>query len=326
MASSHAKSPCCQGRSIRFGKRRRQCVVCRKTWRVRKKRRGRKRLRRDTRLAVRYVRRILVAPRLSTDQRQRRLAASANYLQEDTRWLSLPVLPPLIAVADAVRVRAEKRVWTIYLILIRRSCASRAWIAEPYMREGKESWQGWQDAFAAIPEKTRRAIAALVSDGHSGLVSVAHRNGWLLQRCHFHLIAKLQGRRSRWGSGRHRLMGEYLYALASEIMTNPDEETAGRLLMELEARRELLGVGQIQRYLSGFFRNIPEYRTYLHNPHLHLPRTSNAAEALAGIIRRFLNRAHGFRTHASLIRWVRTLLKERQTIACNGSPPTKLLR
>lgn len=161
MTSLHAKSPCCQGHIIRFGGRRRQCVVCRRIWRVRKKQRGRKRLRRDTRLAVRYVRYILVAPRLSMDQRQRRLAASADRLQEDTQWLSLPVRPPLIAVADAVRVRAEKRVWTIYLILIliRRSCASRAWIAEPYMREGKESWQGWQDAFTAIPEKTRRAIA-----------------------------------------------------------------------------------------------------------------------------------------------------------------------
>lgn len=109
-------------------------------------------------------------------------------------------------------------------------------------------------------------------------------------------------------------------------MTNPDEETAYWFLGELVTHRALLGAGQIQRYLSGFFRNMPEYRTYLHNPRLHLPRTSNAAEALVGIIRRFLSRAHGFRTHASLIRWVRTLLKERQTIACNGSPPTKLLR
>lgn len=326
MTSSHAKSPCCQGRIIRFGSRRRQCVVCKKTWRIRKKQRGRKRLRRDTRPAIRYVHRILGASRLSTDQRQRRLAASADRMREDAPWPSLPAHAPLIAVADAVRIRAEKRVWTVYLILIRRSREARAWIAEPYMQEGKESCQGWQDAFALLPDKTRKAIAALVSDGHSGLVSVAHRNGWLLQRCHFHLIAKLQGRRSRWGSGRHRLMGEYLYALASEILTNPDEETAYRLLGELAAQRTLLGAGQIQRYLSGFFRNMPEYRTYLRYPSLHLPRTSNTAETLAGIIRRFLSRAHGFRTRTSLFRWVRILLKERQTIVCNGSPPTKLLR
>lgn len=330
MPSSHAKSRCCGAKVIRFGHRRRQCTVCRKTWSIRKKRRGRKRLRTDPSLVIRYVRRTLppaaATRRQSTDQRQRRLVRSGDWLRRTEPWPSLPVRPPLIAVADAVRIHVEKRILTIYLILVRHASASRAWIAEPYVQEGKETWQGWQEAFATLPGRTRAAIAALVSDGHKGLVSAARRHEWLLQHCHFHLIAKLQGRRSRWASSRHRLAGEYLYALVHEIITHPDETVAYRLLRELEAHRAALGSGKIQSYLSAFFREMPEYRTYLEYPNLHIPRTSNTAEALAAMIRRLLSRAQGFRTRNSLLRWVSALLKTQKTIACNGSAPTELLR
>lgn len=284
----------------------------------------------DPALAVRYVRRMLPPAAAqhswSKDQRQRRLARSGDRAQHTMPWSPLPSRRPLIAVADAVRIRVEKRIVTVYFIVIRRACASRAWIAEPYVQEGKESWQGWQEAFAALPEPTRAAIVALVSDGHQGLVSVAHRHEWLLQRCHFHLIAKLQGRRSRWASSRHRLAGEYLYALVHEILTHPDETVAYRLRDELEAHCAALGKGQIQRYLWTFFREMTEYRTYLRHPTLHIPRTSNTAEALIAMIRRFLSHAHGFRTRASCVRWVTVLLKTQQTITCNGSAPTELLR
>lgn len=327
MASLHAKSPCCGEKVVRFGNRRRQCAACRKTWRIRKKRRGRKRIRTNPLLAVRYVRRMLPpADARNKDRRQRRLARSGNHLERMLPWPPLPSRRPLIAVADAVRIRTEKRILTLYLMLVRSASASRAWIAEPYVQEGKESWQGWQEAFAILPVRTMKGIVALVSDGHKGLESVARRHGWLFQRCHFHLIAKLQGRRSRWASSRHRLAGEYLYAMVHEILTHPDDATAYRLRDELEEHMTALGGGQVQRYLRAFLRETPEYRTYLWYPLLHIPRTSNTAEALVAIIRRLLSRAHGFRTRASIIRWVTALLKTRQTMMCNGSAPTELLR
>src|SRR4029453_9131404 len=40
MHSCHAKSPCCQAKIYHFGSRRRQCSQCKRTWRIRKKRRG----------------------------------------------------------------------------------------------------------------------------------------------------------------------------------------------------------------------------------------------------------------------------------------------
>src|SRR3989339_895570 len=38
----HGKSPCCQAKIYKFGGKRKQCSLCKKTWSVRKKKRGRK--------------------------------------------------------------------------------------------------------------------------------------------------------------------------------------------------------------------------------------------------------------------------------------------
>src|SRR5438132_9297316 len=42
MHSWHAKSRCCRAKIYHFGSRRRQCSQCKRTWRIRKKQRGRK--------------------------------------------------------------------------------------------------------------------------------------------------------------------------------------------------------------------------------------------------------------------------------------------
>jgi len=41
MAPLHAKSLCCGAQVRRFGRRRRQCTLCKRTWRIRQKKRGR---------------------------------------------------------------------------------------------------------------------------------------------------------------------------------------------------------------------------------------------------------------------------------------------
>src|SRR3990167_1503103 len=54
MKKLHAKSPCCRARVVKFGARRRQCAFCKKTWRLRKKKRGRSRLRGNSPLLLRF--------------------------------------------------------------------------------------------------------------------------------------------------------------------------------------------------------------------------------------------------------------------------------
>ncbi len=140
----------------------------------------------------------------------------------------------------------------------------------------------------------------MVSDGHSSFLSVARRNNWLLQKCNFHIIAKILGRRSKGPKSRHRELGLRLYNLVSDVLSNPSDEKIISSLKQLKNIKENTSSTQLKRYLSGFIHRHKEYRTYLKYPELNLPRTSNSAEALIGMIRNLCHRAHGFKTINSL--------------------------
>ena len=55
MKKLHAKSPCCSADAVRFGKRRKQYAEYKKTWRIRKKQRGRDWIRGSVPLLLRFL-------------------------------------------------------------------------------------------------------------------------------------------------------------------------------------------------------------------------------------------------------------------------------
>lgn len=323
----------CGGIIIRWGGRRRRCGRCKATWSMWKRRRGRRRKRVAVTLVHQYVRRELPSLSIaaqkraqSKDQLQRSLKQSREFFVTDTQWPTIYSGNRLIVIADAVMVHAEKRIYTFYLLLLRPVDGNRAIITKPYIQEGKESWQGWQYAFQELPREVHHSITALICDGHRGLYSVARQNKWHIQLCIFHILAKIQGRRSRWAYSRHRGEGSQLYQLLKTVLTSISEQEVLSALLGLAEVRAKTKSPQLKRYLSGFEKSYHLYRTYLIHPELHLPRTSNSAEALIRMIRALLSRAHGFRTKDSLIQWIEALLKSKQTIACNGFLPTELIR
>ena len=341
MKNLHAKpahrsgwSLCCRGEVIRFGKRRRQCILCSQTWRVRKKKRGRKTKRTSKELFKKYINReiptLYALARIrngkSEDQRQREMKRSLEQFVKNTPWPELPSGEPLIAVADAMIIMVDKKLYSFYFILVRRILDKEAVIAPLYVCEGKESYPGWWEAFAKLPPATLASIYALVCDSHIGLQYVARQKGWIMQQCNFHLIARIQGRRSRWAQSKHRKTGEYLYQLVKEAITNPDEEAILDTIREIWEAGQTTSSKNLKTYLSGFTRRYWEYRSYLQYPELHLPRTSNSAESLIGSVRKLCSRAHGFRTIRSLKLWVIALLKKKKVATCNGALPTKLMR
>jgi len=330
----HAKSPCCRGRIIKFGKRRRQCILCRTTWRIRKKKRGRKTKRAPKELFAKYIQREIptsytlarIRKGKSEDQRERAIRKSLKKFVHRTPWPPLPYGEPLISVADAMMITVDRKLYTFYFILVRRILESKAIIAAPYVREGAESYEGWWEAFARLPGATLASVRALICDSHLGLQYVAGRRSWIIQQCNFHLIARVQGRRSRWTKSRHREQGERLYQLVTEVITNPDEEAILDAVRELWELSRTTSSKNLKTYLSGFTRKYWEYRSYLQYPKLHLPRTTNSVESLIGSVRKLCARAHGFRTIESLTLWVYALLKKKKFATCNGSLPTELTR
>lgn len=290
------------------------------TWRIRKKRRGRKRLRATAWHAARYLRNRAPRPsRFTAATYSYRRAASRAALLRNLSWPEPPRTGPLILVADAFLQRVEDVWYTWYCVLARASDGEDAAILPPRCRRGTEVAIGWQEAFAALPAAVLRHSVALICDGHNGLILEARRRDWLIQRCHFHLLARLQSHRSRWRRGRYQTEGKKIHAAVHEVLTARSKHAVTLALRQLSVIGRTTTSWEIRRVISGLMTNYGEYRTYLRHPELRLPTTSNTAESFIGLIRAICQRAHGFRTLRSLHAWIEAFVKIQRTMKCRGN-------
>lgn len=326
MNTVHAKSPCCRARVIHFGGRRRQCVRCGRTWRIREKRRGRKRLRAHLKDTLRRfengmsLRRLAALRSVSREHLRRRHARGLTLL---LRQLPPPPIPSgeLIAIIDGLWFRFQGAEYTLYLILFRPVRGSTAVLQEPLLLPGHESSTGWRTVFGLLPHAVRERIVALVSDGITGIEALVGEQGWIHQRCHFHLLAQLQhfrGRRNqRIGA---RPLREEVYQTVRAILSAQREATVQRHvrhLCRLIARPECpywLG-----RRVRGFLPQLAAFRACRRHPSLHLPSTTNTAESAGNMLRVLLRRTRGFRTVESCRRWITVWVRTHFVLRCNGA-------
>lgn len=331
MHTKHVKSPCCREKIIKFGNRRRQCSRCKKTWRIRIKKVGRKKKRTTALFAERYIKHAvpslyaLAKVREGEGDLKSHARRSRDALLSKRSWPHVPENKSLIALADAIMHRIEGEIYSIYFILLRPVDAQEAFVTPPYIAKGKESWAGWQDAFAKLSPSHTTSTCALVADQHRGLQSVATRNHWLFQGCQFHILAQLQSRRSKSTWSRHQTLGKQIYELAKDILTHSDESIIQHTFIpQLLSLRATITSPKTRSIISGFAKHYRQYRTYLYHPELNLPTTNNSSESLNSGFQDFCYRARGFRTLQSFTKWLHAYLKTKQKITCNGTRvPTK---
>lgn len=325
MNKKHEKSPCCREKIWRLNERRRQCAKCKKTWRVWKRKRGRRRIRTSSNIAHRFVFHRFLPTRFdmsglsaNRNKRQYRLAKSRQCCFSSCLWQSPPRNGKLIVIADALVKFVEKKWHTWYFTLVRPIDSNQATVLPPYHRQGTETTTGWRKAFDAMEKDILSRIEAIVCDGHRGLISESIWRKWKLQRCHFHLIARLQGRRSKWKSSRHYEEGWRIYTLVKQVLEDRNEAELMTAINELEEISWTSGSPAIRRIISGFVNHFHEYRTYLKYPELRLPTTSNTAESFIGLVEEVCRRARGFKNLKVLNEWIICVSKTRAFIKCNG--------
>lgn len=321
MKTKHANLGCSHTKFSHWGHRRRRCLDCGITWRTRIKKRGRKQRRANLVSFKKYLQ-TGQRPRLTGGREviRRHLATSRDLFCRQTAWPKLPT-GPLILIADAMICRVAKTHWTCYFCLVRSTTDHIAIILPPHWVLGYETIKGWQQALGQLNQTLDKQIVAVVCDGHRGLVNYAKWSNWTIQRCHFHLLAFLAGRRS-WGQrSRHRQEGVQLLKLAQQALTTPIETDLTALLSLIEAYAWETKSTQLKKALSGFVTNIASYRTYLKYPEWYLPTTSNSAEAYIGLARSFLRRLRGIRTIEAIQKWIETHCKSRPTIKCLPARP-----
>jgi len=323
MLKQREKSPCCRGGVRRFSARRRQCILCGKTWRVWKKKRGRRKIRVSLDIARRFVFNRLLptrAPRSGVRQtrneRQYRLSLSRAISAKTLPWPLIPEGGSLIAVADALVKYIENQWHTWYFILVRRPKDNEAVILPAYHQKGTETVAGWRAAFDRVEKTVFSRIQALVCDGHRGLTFEAKWRGWLLQRCHFHLIARIQSRRSKWRTSQHAKEGQRIYDLVKRVLLEKDKSRLPPLINALEEIAWYTPSGDLRSTLKGFVNHYEEFRAYLAHPALRLPTTNNTAETLVGLVEDVSRRARGFKRISAFDEWVSCVIKTRKTIRC----------
>jgi len=328
MKTIHVKSPCCRGSISRFGKRRRQCRVCGRTWRIRVKKRGRKLKRSSIRLPQKalaeYARMASWArrQRISVAAASFRLQGAMRHVVRATRSRSLP-RGPYALLGDGLYFKFKRMDWVMYVMAVKPVKSHRAFFLDPVLLEGKEGYERWRVALATIPSEVKKNIKAFVSDGFRGSKLIAREHGWIHQRCHFHLLMALIRRRGRRsyrvkGAGvRERLLG-----VVRILLTTTDAATKRKQIYK--AQRLIshpLCPPWIRIQTVEFFRTIDDFRAYLIYPELNLPTTTNSIESSGRIIRKATSTA---RTPQSVLLRATAFLRLRKSITCNGKSSTKI--
>ncbi len=322
MATMHAKSTCCRAQIYRWGSRRRRCSRCGRTWSIRSCRRGRK----PRKGSQSLLEQVLVEGRsLASIAQQRHQSVPVVRYRFRSALRSLIARPrvvtlapgPVILLADALWFRFGDQRWTLYLTALRPARHCVATFLNPILLPGKENLSGWRQAIGAIPADQLERIRAIVSDGFAGVKGIAHSHGWVLQRCHFHLIASVQARRGTRRSLPGAAVREEAYQLVRKILRLQDTSQLDTFIPRLKTlAASPTCPRRLRMILREFLRELPAFLAYRRHPKLKLPTTTNAVESMGSIIR---VTTRGLSTPGALSRWATALLHLRPEITCNGA-------
>lgn len=329
MLNKHVKSPCCGVRVIRYGGKRRQCVRCLKTWRIRRSRRGRKFLR----VKINYVRKVflngLAIRRIPTTARVtnsaigKRFSTALNRIMLRPRRYRMPGRR-LILLVDAQWHYFKRKLWTLYFIAVRSTDKEEATILNPILKSGKENLDNWIVIIDNLPNSIKKRLIAAVSDGLPGLNNVFRKRGWIVQRCHFHLIAELQKRRARKRNLPGKSIREAAYQTIRELLVTVSASRKNFLVRRLgRISNDPECPAKIKMIAREFVRCLDEFHAYLKYPELNLPNTNNLMESVGSLVR---NRSLKLRTPSAWHKWATTTIKFHPKFICKRAKiPTELI-
>lgn len=315
----HEKSNCCGARIIRFGDKRRQCTACKKTWRVHPARRGR----RPVRKQIGYLKKVFchgfrVAQisqhsSLSVDAVYKRFANNLNAVTKEKRVIRIKG-QKLILLLDAEWQYFKGRLWTLYIFSVKPVGAQTVTVLDPVLKPGKEDATGWREAIDQLPLGVRKRVIAMISDGVRGIENIAEDNGWVLQRCHFHLLSLLQKMRGKRASTPGRTIREEIYNSVKLALVDDSRGRLNRLRKRLAhlANNEQCPK-RMRMIVREFLRRLPEFRNYLIYPELQLPTTTNTMESVNSLARRT---AVTISTPNSWLKWTTACIRFKSKFTC----------
>jgi len=287
----HKKSECCGAKIIRFGGKRRQCSVCKRTWRINLAKRGPKPRRNQCNYLKKVfrhgfnVKQLSLNSKLSTDAIYKIFAKNLNAVVERKRIVRING-SKLILVIDAEWHYFKKELWTLYFLAIKSTGSETVVILDPVLMFGKENATAWSEIFDQLPKSIKERIIALVSDGIRGIETIAENNNWIIQRCHFHLLSALQKRRGKRASTYGRLIREEIYNSVKIALADTSTRRLNIICKRLSFLSNEDGCPKAMKMIvRDFLRRFHEYRAYLDYSELKLPTTTNVMESVNSFVR-----------------------------------------
>lgn len=290
---------------------------------------GRKSKRTDSSLILSYLEKKIPNVRQLSERRKESKSSSQRALSKSLKyfirlnqgsWLKLiPKKGKLILIADAIWYWVAGEKYTIYVLLLRQQNSEEAMIWPPYLASGHECIDGWIEALERLPDSIQTRIGAIICDGGTGLINLAYRHKWLLQRCQFHLMASFQNYLTTGPRSQQLPLARKVFSLVKILTTDLDEKKAQKALNELLHIRAVSRSRGIRRVIGGLSLHWKDYRTYLDYPGWHLPKTSNTAESCIQCIRDLMYRCRGFRSPKQLMRWLTSFTIYKKKIFCRGN-------
>jgi len=331
MNIKHTKSQCCSALIWNFGARRRQCSECRRTWRIRKKKIGRKKIRGSAKLVEDILLKNETMAHRASRGKTSFWACRLRFHREVERLLKKKheqkiSKGKLILIVDGLWLRFKDRRWIVYLIAVRGINSNQATILEPMFLSGAETSLKWDNLFNHLDSSIKKRVVALVCDGITGMNNCAHKRGWVFQRCQFHFLTVLERFRGRVNKnvGLKDFREDFFLSIKYSLYEK-DHRKYEKLANHIQDLTEADICPKWLRFHGHeFIRRREEFRTYLKYPKYNLPTTTSAMEKYCGTLRELLHRSHGFRTIKSLKKWIILYARINNKITCNGKKPTKI--
>lgn len=224
----------------------------------------------------------------------------------------LPNSEALVLIVDGLRFNIRGVRWVQYTMAFKPVDVSLAYFADSLLMPGGESATSWQYALESIEPERRARIRALVADGLRGMKEVAALNGWVYQRCHFHIRAQLRyWLGSSWVYPRDKAIS---WAIDDALLSTDEgrAETA-RAALDDHVRAYPGGMSCILRQLV---REWAAIRAYLWYPHLNIPRTTGTVESMHSRLRTILS---GVSTIRAIRHRATAFIRLHGPFACNGT-------
>ena len=290
--------------------------MCKKTWSIRQKKRGRKPKRPNADLLRKVLgkgckvshlaeRKGSVSRSALSQRLKKTMSATARTNKYPIGWLAL--------IADALWFELDGKRWTLYVLAVRSTTGGLAYFLDPLLLSGRETGSGRAEALASMPLEIDNRVVTLVSDGFRGLCQLAGRKAWVSQRCHFHLLAQFKVQLGFWKKMPDHPVRKEIYNVVCQLLKTKEHD-----IEYSENLYELLTARQCpHRYREvgmEFLRRLPEFRAYLNYPDLHLPHTTGCLESFNKIIR---DRCKYVRTPEALRLRALSLTRVRTTVRCN---------